>query len=147
MMTPWKNRASNQNRLKLAIFWISSLLLLCFIELGMNVSAGVALSELGQAARATDSKISGPRLMEESLDSERDPPRRQCLPFLSAGINLRHIQSTNYSDLNDLWPENLLDCAGAPREKSIGLLALCESKAERPYRRCPLWLSLRTLLS
>lgn len=75
--------------------------------------------------------------MEESLDSERDPPRRQCLPFLSAGINLRHIQSTNCSALNDLWPENLLDCAGAPREKSIGLLALCESKPKDPIGGAP----------
>lgn len=146
-MTPWQNRASNSNRLKLAIFWISSLLLLCFIELGMNLSAGVALSELGQSARTTDNTLAGPLLLEESLDSERDPPRRQCLPFLSAGINLRHIQSTNFLSLYDLSEESRRDFAGAARDKSLGLQALCESKADRPYRRCPIWLSLRVFLS
>lgn len=146
-MTPWQNRASNSNRLKLAIFWISSILLLSFIELGMNLSAGVALSELGQSARATDNTMAGPLLLEESLDSERDPPRRQCLPFLSAGINLRHIQSTNSLSLYDLSEENRRDFAGASRDKSLGLLALCQSRADRPYRRCPIWLSLRVFLS
>lgn len=146
-MTPWQNRASNSNRLKLAIFWISSILLLSFIELGMNLSAGVALSELGQSARATDKTMAGPLLLEESLDSERDPPRRQCLPFLSAGINLRHIQSTNSLSLYDLSEENRRDFAGASRDKSLGLLALCQSRADRPYRRCPIWLSLRVFLS
>ncbi|HMP50232.1 MAG TPA: hypothetical protein PKD05_01615 [Candidatus Melainabacteria bacterium] len=146
-MTPWQNRASNPNRLKLAIFWISSILLLSFKELGMNLSAGVALSELGQSARATDNTMAGPLLLEESLDSERDPPRRQCLPFLSAGINLRHIQSTNSLSLYDLSEENRRDFAGASRDKSLGLLALCQSRADRPYRRCPIWLSLRVFLS
>ena len=113
----------------------------------MTLSAGVALSELGQSARAPDNTMAGPLLLEESLDSERDPPRRQCLPFLSAGINLRHIQSTNSLSLYDLSEENRRDFAGASRDKSLGLLALCQSRADRPYRRCAAWLRLGAFFS